>query len=316
VVRDHQWQLAWAAVKRGTGRPGEDDWSWLRAVDAAGRQSWDEALWFLDRLVAHNPADWAVLADRAEVHGRRGDTARHDADLRAAVQVGGGQDRNFAVQWADQWAREERWPEVAGLLTEAVKAHPADVYLSLRLAPALLKAGDREGHAALCQSLLRNLPAKPSRHKVVTVSELWALSDRALPDWSRPVELVGDALRAVKAAEQSETDERLKKSLRELRRGWLTAQAGVLHRAGRHRDAIACCEEAMRLSPDGQGGPAEWIWLALAHAAADKPKREVARGWLRKVRAAVPKRGEGAELWTAVALEILVAEAARTIDEN
>ncbi len=65
----------------------------------------------------------------------------------------------------------------------------------------------------------------------------------------------------------------------------------------------------MKLSPGGAGGPPEWVWLALAHAATEN-RPEAAR-WLARARAAAPKRPDG--LWEAVELELLLAEAARAL---
>jgi hypothetical protein len=70
--------------------------------------------------------------------------------------------------------------------------------------------------------------------------------------------------------------------------------------------------EAMKLAPGGEGGPGEWAWLALAHAALEKAPHKEARRWLDRVRAAVPRRnGEG--LWPAVLIEVLVAEAVQVL---
>ena len=313
-ARAQQWKLAWAAAKRGMGQPGEDNFNRLRALTAAAGKSWDEALWYLDRLVARHKSDWQLLNDRADLYGQRGDRTRRDADLRKALRLGGARDHGFAVKAADLWAGENRWPEAAAVLREACMGGPADVSLVRRLALALLKAGDRQGHAALCRSLLQSWPANVDANLIAAVLELCALSPDALPDWSGPLVLVGKAVRVVAEAEQAAKDDPSRNLLRELRRSLLTTKGALLHRSGRPGRAVICCQEAMKLTGDGKGGPKEWIWLALAHAAGGKPQRKEAQGWLRQARAAAPKR-DGAELWDAVLLEVLVAEAARNADE-
>src|SRR5205823_5390015 len=114
-----------------------------------------------------------------------------------------------------------------------------------------------------------SLPEKANPGLAVAVLDLFALSPLALKDWSRPVALVEKAVGGVTAAEQAAKGEQ-QKMLRAVRRSWLTTQAALLHRAGRHGDAVARLQDAMKLAPDGQGGPLEWAWLALAHAATEK----------------------------------------------
>ena len=104
------------------------------------------------------------------------------------------------------------------------------------------------------------------------------------------------------------------KWLRSLRRKALATQGALLHRAGKHAEAVARIKEAMTLSPEGKGEAEEWVWLALAHAATEKRPFKEARGWLDKAREAAPKRDKG--LWDAVRMEVLLAEAARAVRED
>jgi hypothetical protein len=102
------------------------------------------------------------------------------------------------------------------------------------------------------------------------------------------------------------------KWLRSQRRSRLVTHAALLHRAGRPGEAIRRLRIAMKLSPDGQGEPLEWLWLALAHAASTKAPHPEALHWLEKAERAQPKR-DGAELWDAVQWEVLLAEARRSV---
>jgi tetratricopeptide (TPR) repeat protein len=311
--RDRQWSLARAALKRAAwDGPGADNWDRRGALEAASAGAWDEALWYLDRVVARDRRDWSALAERAAAHAGRGDREKRDADLRAALAAGGAERPAFLRQRViDVWAREDRWQEVAEELSKALKGRRADLGLVRLLALALVKKGDRRGHAGLCQGLLRSLPPKVNVGAVVGVAELCALSPEALGDWSNLAEAVGRAARALEAAEGKAGGEQ-KKALREVRRSWLTTEAALLHRAGRHDRAVARLNEAMKLSPDGQGGPVEWAWLALAQAAREKAPHKEARRWLEKAERAAPKR-DGPGLWAAVLLEVLLAEARRAV---
>jgi hypothetical protein len=110
-----------------------------------------------------------------------------------------------------------------------------------------------------------------------------------------------------------------------LTRAWLVAQhiqpqdaegltqdvLAVLLRSGRHGEAVARLEQAVRLSADGKGGATEWMWLALAHA--EKRRVEEARRCLD--RAALP-RPDGAEVWDVVLLELLAAVVRRALGEG
>ena len=87
----------------------------------------------------------------------------------------------------------------------------------------------------------------------------------------------------------------------------LQTRAALLHRSGQHAGAAACLKEAMKLSPDAQGGAVEWAWLALVHAATDRAAAVEARRWLERAKAAMPRR-DGVGLWDAVLIEGLLAE--------
>jgi WD40 repeat protein/tRNA A-37 threonylcarbamoyl transferase component Bud32/tetratricopeptide (TPR) repeat protein len=306
LARQREWQLAWAARKRDMGWPGEVEADRLGALEAAHHQRWDEALWYLDGLTAHRRGDWRAWADRADVHGRLGDKVKRDRDFQQALARGGVGDRDFMLTLTDVWAREDRWGEVIGALSEVTKIGKAELGLLRRLALAQLKAGDRVGHAGLCQALLRTLPPKVRPEIAQTLAEICALSPTTLNDWGRPLALAQNALRWTESAERKAGSEEERDWARSLRRICLRTRAAVLHRGGRHAKAISVLKEAMKLAPGGQGEAVEWAWLALAYARAEKPKE--AQEWLNRVRQAAPKR-DGDGLWEAVLVEVLIREA-------
>jgi WD40 repeat protein len=306
-AREHQWQLARAAASRGTGRPGEDNWDRLRALDAVACNAREEALWYLDRLVDRHGSDWLLLAERADVHGQRGDRARRDADIQKALRAGGSKQHVFAIKVADQWAGERRWREVATLLGEALAGGPAELPLLQRLALALLKAGDRKGHAALCQSLLRSLHRKVHHDLARAILDLCVLAPRALQDWSAPLQMAENVLLGVTAAEQAAKSEE-QNQWRQVRRSWLTTKAALLHRAGQHADGQATLKEALKLSAEGKGEPLQWAWLALIQATSGRKADKDVRSCLDQA-----KRGLGGDVWDRARLEILLEEGQRSI---
>src|SRR5262249_38732618 len=146
---------------------------------------------------------------------------------------------------AEERARQDRWPEAARLLEQALRSGPADARLLGRLALAQLKAGDRAAHAGLCQGAWRDLPPKSSPGLVAALVEVSVLSPGALADWTRPLALAEEALRGLEATEAS--GEQHRQLLRHQRRQWLTMEAALLHRAGRE-GAVSRLQEAMKLS--------------------------------------------------------------------
>jgi hypothetical protein len=310
-ARDREWKLAADVLERQPHWPGANHWARLVALEAVGRGADDEALWYLDRLAARG-GDWSVFADRADLHGRRGDQALREADRKRALALGGDKERDFALKVADEGARQDRWAEVARLLNTAHQVDPADLTSVERLALAHLKAGNRVRYVELCRAALRNLSSRGDSSEVVAVLGLCGLAPAVVENWQAPLERMERAVRGMEAAESRASGDE-KDRLRGLRREWLTTWAGLLHRAGRPADAVLRLHEAMRLAPGGEGGPVEWVWLALAHAALEKAPHTEARRWLERARAGLPKRdGEG--LWQAVLLEVLVTEAAKALE--
>jgi tetratricopeptide (TPR) repeat protein len=242
--------------------------------------------------------------DRARGAERTATAEKRDADLRAALGLRGSKQIDFAVQVADKWARAKRWAEVTALLREAHEGAPADAGLRRRLGLALLAVGDRKGHAALCRSALASLPEQAGPGEVVALGELCTSSAEALVDWSVLARRVSSAVRRATADEgRARGDDR--KYLREVRRSCLATEGAVLLRSGRHGEAVACLEQAVRLSADGKGGATEWTWLALAHA--EQRRGEEARRCL--------ERADGAEVWDALLLELLAAEVRRALGD-
>jgi hypothetical protein len=307
--RRGQWQQAWAARKRGAGRPGEGAWNQLRALEAMQHQRWDEALWYLDRVVGRAAGDWQWPADRASVHAHRGDRAARDADFRRSLSAGGFRQRDFVLTVADAWGREERWREVSGFIKKVLQSGHGDVTVVRALALAQLKRGDRAGHAELCGALLRWVPAKLQPEHTRLVVSVCVLSPEGLNDWQPLLPPIQDNLRTLERMDRGARGWE-KKDLQAIHRSFLRTQGAVLHRLGRHAEAIASLEQAMKQSPDGKGGPAEWTWLALAHAASEKPPGREARRWLERARQALPGR-DGKPLWDVVQLEVLLDEARR-----
>jgi WD40 repeat protein len=310
-ARDREWELASVAVKRQSGWPGANHWARLGVLEAGARQAEDEALWYLDRL-AERGDDWSVFAERADLHGRRGQRALQDADLKQALSLGGNKQRHFALKVAEVWGRQDRWAEVAQLLSTAHEANPTDVRLLHCLALAHLKTGDRAAHAQLCQAALRDLSPKADLSQAAAVLGICPLSPATGANWQGLLETLERIISQLETIEERVGSEE-KMMVQAMWRECLATQAGALLRADRPSDALKPLQQAMKLAPGGEGGAVEWAWLALVHAASEKAPNKEARRWLNRARAAMPSRdGEG--LWQAVLVEVLVAEAEKALE--
>ena len=307
AAREQQWQLARTAARRGAGGSGEGDWQRLRALDAAARKSWDEALWYLDRLVERRGATgccWPIAPTfTVSVGTRPGATPIFKGRF-------GWEQASSPALWS-RWqtcgqargagARQRRcWPRHSREAQQKVR-------LFERLALARLKAGDREGHAALCRSLLRSLSGKVHPELARAILDVCVLSPDALEDWSAPLQLAENVVRAVTSAEQAAKGEQQKR-LREVRRSWLTTKGALLHRAARHADALSTLKEASKLTGEGKGEPVQWAWQGLAQAALGRKAGKEAQSYLEQAR-----RGLGGDVWARARLEILIEEGQRSI---
>jgi tetratricopeptide (TPR) repeat protein len=82
------------------------------------------------------------------------------------------------------------------------------------------------------------------------------------------------------------------------KRNYLNTLGAALYRAGRYDEAIRRLEEAIQARPGGQGIPADWSLLAMAHHRLGH--REFARRWLERLADYQP--GDGS-VWFAYDLD-------------
>jgi tetratricopeptide (TPR) repeat protein len=181
---------------------------------------------------------------------------------------------------ADVRGAEGEWAEAARLLALAAqRGRPQRALQAL----ACLKAGDTEGYRKTCEAGLSSV--SKDRGGIEAVNDAaWAcvLAPGATADYLRAVELAEHAVAV---------------SPSEMRHSYLNTLGAVLHRAGRHREAVVQLHEAIRLNGSGTDGTAEdWIFLGLAYHALGEA--EEASRYLEKVRSA-PQPG-GAFSWARV----------------
>jgi hypothetical protein len=256
-----------------------------------------------------------MFADRAEVHNLRGDREKRDADLRQALRLGGSEDYALVLEVTERWASEGRWGEITPVLSAAFRTRPADLELASRLCVAQLKGGDDKGHAVTCASLLKSLVAEHDGAKIWQVLQLYLLAPGSLSDWSELLRRADDVIRFLAAAEQRAEGQK-QEWLRGERGLWLITKGALLHRAGKHADALSTFQEGQKLVGEGKLRPSLGGWLVLIHAAlGGEANKEAARKALAEAQGG-PKPDN---VWGRAQFEILLEEAQRAVrrlDEN
>ena len=152
-------------------------------------------------------------------------------------------------------------------LDAAVSRWPDSLDLRYWQCNALLVAGDRIGWEQAIASLLDRFQGPMSPDDYDTVAWLCALGPYTIADPEAPVRLIEAAIRDSTEFEKSY---------------WLNTLGAALYRAGRFDEAIRRIEEGIQLWGGGQGRPADWLFLAMAHHRLGH--RDLAHRWLERMR--------------------------------
>jgi tetratricopeptide (TPR) repeat protein len=259
-------------------------------VDCTEAGRWAEALWYLDRLIAARPNDGALHEDRAAVYGKLGREADRKAELARVFELGA--DQGLVIPRAEELGRAGRWAEAAGLLARCGRTGALSQQLVHAWVIASLKVGDRAGYREACAAFLAGQGPDPT----VVWNELagagfFALGPEGLDDYRVPIEWCEKLLSANPPPRPL------------FRHHFSNALGGLLLRAGRVDEAIVRLNEGLAA---GEGElPADWVYLALAHAR--KGDLAGARRSLERIRAARPD--PSASFWELQALALLQSEA-------
>jgi WD40 repeat protein/serine/threonine protein kinase/tetratricopeptide (TPR) repeat protein len=184
-------------------------------------------------------------------------------------------------------SRAER---AAGALDAAVSRWPDSLGLRHWQCYALLAAGDRIGWERAIAGLLDRFREPMNDDDRNTVAWLCALGPYTVADPEAPVRL---AEAAVDEAPRFKAD-------------YLNTLGAALYRAGRFDEAIRRLEEAIQGHEGGQGLPADWSLLAMAHHRLGH--RELARRWLERVRDHQPS-GSREQFLRELEIRLLLSEA-------
>ena len=272
-------------------------WYRQRVAECRGAERWDIAGWYLERLIAAEPADWRLYADRAEVFAKLNRPAPEEADQEQAVRRGA--DGVFLVALADIRARQDRWADAAELFARAAAASHRPP--PTRAAIACVKTGDAAAYRKVCAAALDAIGPDTFATTADAAAALCAFAPAAVDDYARPLGVVERAIARL-PVDLPGSAVAVVAYRNELRHSMTTTAASLLIRAGRPQAAIDKLADSIRTS-GGEGTAYDWVYLALAHA--ELGQQADARKWLDKVR---PDSPSGARFWSAWEVQLIFDE--------
>jgi len=230
------------------------DWQRHRVATAIGKQQWQFAQWYLDRMILRQPNDWTLFRDRAEVYKSQQKLDLRNADIDRAIQLN--PDRKFILQIAGERCLQDDWQEAVELYAQ-VASEGFDTLEEMNgYVTALLQLDDIERLKTGLHSILDDADRKDSltlgyARTVISLCVYGALHDKDLP-------------RMMSLAEKAY--QRNLNSSQEVQHGLDLQHYGLaLYRAGEFQQAIdQIAESRLLLGSDTQLG---LLGLALSHAA-------------------------------------------------
>jgi tetratricopeptide (TPR) repeat protein len=273
------------------------------SVHVLDRAVWLERRSRLEQLGGPPPPDPAARLDlilygadpaaRGDAWKQRGHWDRAEEAYAEAIRARP-LERSIWDALARLHAERGRLDRAAATLADAVRRMPEDAGLRRRWGLALLASGDRSGWQGATAALLDRLGSTINPRTANDVA--WACSSGpdATGDSDRP-------LRLAEAAAQG-ADEFLKADA-------LRTLGAVLYRTGRCDGAMLRLAEAIQ-ARGGEGGPADWAFLAMAHHRLGH--RAEARRWLDRLREYRPSE-DPARLWDELEARVLRSEAEAVI---
>ncbi len=260
-------------------------------IDCTKAERWDEALWYLDRLIAARPDDATLHEERAAVYGKLGREADRKAEIARVFELGA--DEGLVLPHAEELGRAGRWSEAVDLLARCGRKGAVSRELSQAWSVACLKAGGRADYREASAAILNTHGPNPTVvWNSLSVATALNLGPGALDDYRVPIAWFEKRLDATPT---------LPPLYRHL---FANALGGLLLRAGRIDDAITRLNEGMNATQE-QEIPTDWAFLAIAHAR--KGDLAEARRWLQRI-TAITTDASG-PFWDLQELDILRREA-------
>jgi tetratricopeptide (TPR) repeat protein len=200
------------------------DWYRLCAIEQQAADRPEAALWYLDRLAAARPDDWAAQARRAAVLGQLGRAADRAAAVREAMRRGA--DAVALARWARAAAAAADWPAAVALYTAAAERGPLNRLDTADYAMACVRVGDAGRYRAVCEGKLRGLGDSTDGRAVGEVGWVCLLGPGAFANYTPLLDRVERAMRALPPDE------------RDVRDALLSVHGCLLYRAGRYAEAL------------------------------------------------------------------------------
>jgi predicted Zn-dependent protease len=291
--QNDQFEKAAADYKRAEQLGNRDqvlDFQTHRVLDCGKTGRWDEALWYLDRLIDARPDDAMLHEERAAIYGKLGRERARETELARALELG--TDEGLVIPRAILLAREERWTEAAKLLAQCGRRGPLSRGLAQAWAVAALKAGDHAGFREVCAAVLASQEPDPTViWNALSAASLFTLAPGGLDDYSAAIHWIERRLSAVPGPPPI------------IRHYLSNALGGLLLRAGKFDEAIAQVNEGIAAA-ENVVMPSDWGYLALAHARLGN--LDQARKWRNRLRAA--PRDPQMTIWDIQELALLQSE--------
>jgi tetratricopeptide (TPR) repeat protein len=311
------WQRR--AISRQPGRPSGEaakcggkapaHWYTHGAALARNLAHWETALWYLERCFQTGPATWDLYADRAEAHGKLGNTAAHEADLSKAVELSAKAPpearRMLRLARGELHGRKGRWKPAAADFAAALRLGAQDTASWDALATLLLATGDMKGYRRAVGDLLTQFGRTEDPPTAAQVALLCLLAPAAVPDL-KPVLTLAD--RAVAFPEKAHL------SRESLLVGTLAHyRAGQYARAAEFLAALNNQESGVR---NPKRGPLDALGFLveamIRHKQDQREAAQAALGRARAVLAALPE--DGGEWLARLRCRLLLAEASAIMD--
>jgi WD40 repeat protein/serine/threonine protein kinase/tetratricopeptide (TPR) repeat protein len=232
-------------------RPRVNAWYRIQVAELTGDNRWEQAVWYLDRLIAAQPGDWVLHDLRGRVHAQLGLQDKAEADYARAQQLGP-TDSDFFTHWGHEHAWKNQWHQAAADFAQALALGDPDARVGVALALARLQDSDLLGYRQACAEMLQRLGKNDHKNVVYRVVFTCSLLPDTLDNPSLAVALAEKTW----AANRDPLDPKAKDE-----GDMLTMLGMALYRAGRFQEATERLETVLK--------DRYWIgipyYLAMAH---------------------------------------------------
>ena len=197
----------------------------------------------------------------------------------------------------ESFAEKKKWKIVANLYRRAASLGPFQLIHIHRINLVRLKLDQANVYAGHCQRLLASIKqsgGQVSPAQANFFAWLCCIGPANKEDAAYAAKLIEAALAT------------LPKSAKQARYSYLNTWGATLYRAGQYKAAIQRLNEGIELH-GAQGGPMDWLFLAMAHQQLKDTKS--ARMWLDKVTAS---KAHPTIIWDRLEFDLIEAEARKS----